>query len=87
MKKPNEDRFEDSFLRPKRSKELRDYILGDDWLMHYCLEVAGRDAIEKGEAACRELLDQCGCVFVQDEVDRGDDPKAIIERLLVLVEG
>ena len=79
MQKPNEDKFS--------GKELRDYILGDDWLMQYCLEVAGRNAIKEGEAACRELLDWCGCDFVQAELDRGDDPKAIIERLLVLVQG
>ena len=40
-------------------KHLRDHILGDDDLMWYCLEEAGRAAIDKGDEACRELLVSC----------------------------
>ena len=56
--------------------------------MDYCLFVAARAAIEKGEAACRELLDHCNGDLVEAlKVDCGDDPKAMVEELLRLTEG
>ena len=66
--------------------DRRDVILGDDWLMLYCLEVAGRLAIEKGDDTCRELLDNLDCALMEGlRADCGDDPKAMVEKLLGMV--
>ena len=65
--------------------QQRAHILGDDDLMHYCLDVAAQDALEKGEDACWQLLDHCDCDLVEAlRIDCGDDPKAIIQELLHL---
>ena len=64
-------------------EHLRDHILGDDDLMWYCLEKAGRAAIEKGDEACRELLEHLDCnLFEQMKVDCGDNPQAMVKELL-----
>jgi hypothetical protein len=49
-----------SFL-PKDSEDLRKYILGDEDLMWYCLDMAAKQSIEKGDEACRELLRTFEC--------------------------
>jgi hypothetical protein len=67
---PDLDSYEETLRR------LRAEILGDDWLMSYCLFVAARDAIEKGEDAYWQLLDHCDCDLVERlKVDCGDDPR------------
>jgi hypothetical protein len=77
----------DSFPKADIGKDLRAYILGDDDLALYCLNIAAEVAIEKGEEAICDLLDHCGCDFVQDEVDRGGDPEVVLKRLLYLARG
>ena len=75
FEEPNRDSYEETRRR------LRAEILGDDWLMDYCLFETARAAIEKGEAACRELVDHCnGDLEEALKVDCGDDPKAMVER-------
>ena len=82
LQDPNPDIYEET------RRGLRDEILGDEWLMSYCLFMAGRDAIEKGDDACWELLDSCDCDLVEAlKVDCGGNPKAIVKELLRLTEG
>jgi hypothetical protein len=69
-------------------EHLRDYVLGDDDLMWYCLEKAGRAAIEQGDEACRELLEHLDCnLFEQIKVDCGDNPQAMVKELLHHMDG
>ena len=42
FEEPNRDIYEETV------HSQREFILGDDWLMLFCLDVAARDAIEKG---------------------------------------
>ena len=78
---PNPDCYEET------RDNLRDFIFGDRWLMGYCLEVAALAAIEKGEDACWDLLDNCNCELLEGlKVDCVNNPKAMIEELLRLTD-
>ena len=79
----------DLFEEPDRDIYLtREWILGDDELMDYCLFTTARAAIQKGDAACRELLRECNCALEEGLQEAcGDDPKAMVEELLRLTEG
>jgi len=81
-----EDSNHESYEEIRR--RLRDHILGDYWLMTYCLDIVGEEALGKGEDACRKLLGQCSDPALAEalKVDCGDNPKAMLRELLHLTE-
>jgi hypothetical protein len=74
-----------SFL-PKDPEDLRRYILGDEDLMWYCFDMAAKQSIEKGDEACRELLEHLNADCLEAlRVDCGDNPKAMVTELAFLL--
>jgi hypothetical protein len=63
----------------------REFILGDDDLMFYCLYVAAQLAIKKGDDACRALLEHCNCELEESlQAACSNNPKAMVKELLRL---
>jgi hypothetical protein len=74
-----------SFL-PEDPEDLRRYILGDEDLMWYCFDMALKQSIEKGDEACRELLEYLNADCLEAlRIDCGDNPKAMVTELAFLL--